>query len=36
MMPAPEQSWLADADGNVYTCELRLFFADGLPGSQDR
>jgi hypothetical protein len=29
MLPAPEQSWLADAAGNAYTCELRLMFADG-------
>jgi hypothetical protein len=29
MLPAPEQSWLADAAGNPYTCELRLVFADG-------
>jgi hypothetical protein len=33
MMPAPEQSWLTDAAGNPYTCELRLAFADGYTGS---
>jgi hypothetical protein len=32
MMPGPEQSWLADAAGNAYTCELRLLFADGHRG----
>ncbi|MFB9235740.1 lantibiotic dehydratase [Plantactinospora siamensis] len=32
MLPAPDQSWLADAAGNVYTCELRLLFADRAPG----
>ena len=29
MMPAPGQSWLADAAGNHYTSELRLVFVDG-------
>jgi len=24
MLPAPEQCWLADADGNRYVSELRL------------
>ena len=34
MLPAPEQSWLADADGNRYTAELRLVFADSsVPSS---
>jgi hypothetical protein len=28
MLPAPDQTWLADAGGNTYTCELRLQFAD--------
>lgn len=30
MLPAPEQSWLADAEGNVYTSELRLVFRDAM------
>jgi Lantibiotic dehydratase, N terminus len=33
MLPAPEQSWLADAAGNSYTCELRLVVVDGATGS---
>ncbi|MFI6599335.1 lantibiotic dehydratase [Nonomuraea sp. NPDC050536] len=28
MLPAPGESWLADADGNSYTAELRLLFVD--------
>jgi hypothetical protein len=32
MLPAPDQSWLTDAAGNLYTCELRLVFADGNRG----
>jgi hypothetical protein len=29
MLPALEQSWLADAAGAPYTCEMRLVFTDG-------
>ncbi len=29
MLPAPEQSWLADTAGNAYTAEMRLVFVDG-------
>jgi hypothetical protein len=29
MLPGPGQSWLTDAAGQPYTCELRLVFADG-------
>jgi Lantibiotic dehydratase, N terminus len=28
MLPGPEQAWLADAEGNRYTSELRLEFVD--------
>ncbi|MFI6318305.1 lantibiotic dehydratase [Nonomuraea sp. NPDC050556] len=28
MLPTPEQTWLADAEGNHYTAELRLQFVD--------
>ncbi|WP_431899017.1 lantibiotic dehydratase [Nonomuraea sp. bgisy101] len=28
MLPGPEQSWLADSEGNRYTAELRLLFVD--------
>ncbi len=32
MLPGPGQSWLADAAGNPYTCEMRLVFADDHKG----
>ena len=30
MLPGPEQTWLRDAEGNRYTCELRVVAADPL------
>ena len=30
MLPAPDQLWLADRDGNRYTCELRLTAVDPI------
>jgi lantibiotic biosynthesis dehydratase-like protein len=30
MLPRPDQSWLPDADGNSYSCELRMVAVDGV------
>lgn len=35
MLPDPEHSWLADIDGNRYTCELRVVAVDQLKFSSD-
>jgi len=29
MLPRPDQSWLPDAEGNFYACELRMVAVDG-------
>jgi hypothetical protein len=30
MLPRPDQCWLPDAEGNAYSCELRMVAVDGL------
>ena len=34
MLPGLDQCWLPDADGNVYTCELRMVAVDAAPSRQ--
>jgi hypothetical protein len=34
MLPTPQQVWLPDREGNLYTCELRLVAIDGAKVNQ--
>jgi lantibiotic biosynthesis dehydratase-like protein len=34
MLPGLDQCWLPDAEGNVYTCELRMVAVDAAPSRQ--
>lgn len=34
MLPTPEQVWLPDREGNLYTCEFRLVAIDGTRASR--